>query len=169
MSAAEPTAIVLREGDVVKIAWAGIIRSATLHQDYRQCGNCFGAVVRLEPPWEGWELLCTKDVALTVDFDELTQTKLDLPPFAIGIVSQIPVRLEVVRAGVAVEESREESGNEIGGGPDGGSEEGPPGRADAGPVGGSEVPEEPPAVVGARADAGAEAQPRQKRSHRRRG
>jgi hypothetical protein len=46
------------EGDTVTLRWGETSHTCTVHRHAASCVLCGGAVVRIVPPWSGWELLC---------------------------------------------------------------------------------------------------------------
>jgi hypothetical protein len=76
------------EGDTVTLQWGETSHTCTVHRHAASCVLCGGAVVRIVPPWSGWELLCCYESALVV-----RTVARQLAPGAIGQVVSLPVRV----------------------------------------------------------------------------
>ena len=84
----------LYEGDRVILYWGQTSHTCTVHRSNATCAKCGGSTVRIEPPWETWQLLCCRESALTITSAQFRQAVDALEQGAIGLVSQLPVRLE---------------------------------------------------------------------------
>jgi hypothetical protein len=86
--------ITLFEHDPVRLTWGDTAHVCRVHASDERCGTCGGPTGRLDPPWGGWRLLCCQERALTTTQAELKAGLRGNPVAAIGLVSQVPVRLE---------------------------------------------------------------------------
>ena len=85
--------IALYAGDQVTLFWGGMAHRYRVYQSQKRCGMCGGMTIQLDPGWDTWRLLCTKETALTTTQEERETAERTLPPHAIGMVSLIPVRI----------------------------------------------------------------------------
>jgi hypothetical protein len=85
--------IALYEGDEVTLFWGGMAHRCRVYPSHQRCGMCGGMTIHLEPGWDTWTLLCTKETALTTTQEDREAAERTLPPNAIGLVSLIPVRM----------------------------------------------------------------------------
>jgi hypothetical protein len=84
--------IALYEGDQVTLCWE-VVHRCRVYQSHKRCGMCGGMTLQLDPGWDTWTLLCTKETALTTTPEERETAARTLPSNAIGMVSLIPVRV----------------------------------------------------------------------------
>ena len=83
----------LYEGDTIIIQWGQMTHECQVWRSNALCHRCGGATIRLDPPWEGWKLLCCAECALTTTHIQHKEALDNLQPGAIGMVSSIPVRV----------------------------------------------------------------------------
>ncbi len=58
-------ALPLYEGDTIIMQWGQMTHECQVWRSDALCQRCSGATIRLDPPWEGWKLLCCAECALT--------------------------------------------------------------------------------------------------------
>ena len=83
----------LFDGDEVSLQWGEAVWSCQVYRSEERCAMCGGPTVRIEPPWESWNLLCVQESALTTTPAQRDAAAANLSPDAIGIVSSVPVKL----------------------------------------------------------------------------
>jgi hypothetical protein len=85
--------IPLYEGDTIMVEWGQITHECAVFRSDEWCVMCGGATIRIDPPWETWQLLCCAESALTTTLVKYQEALETLQSGAIGIVSSIPVRV----------------------------------------------------------------------------
>lgn len=83
----------LFEGDRVYVQIGEVRWECRVHASTERCAVCDGLAVRIDPPWETWQLLCPRESALTTTPAEYMKAIANLPKGAIGVVSSIPVHI----------------------------------------------------------------------------
>ena len=68
----------------------------TAYHSTEHCCQCGAELWNIDPPIEGWQYYCPKCSILTCPAKELEERLRQLPEGAIGVVSAVPFKLELI-------------------------------------------------------------------------